>query len=191
MANKKTTTNNKTNNRQKSTNTKPNVEPKTNDIAVASKPVTKDIDLTQYITVLNGYHGKLNYQSSRTGETFKWNDFGAEQEMELRELRNAKNTHKKFFEKNWFMFDDEFKWVINYLGVGQYYKNAIDIADFDDIFQKSPDELKEVVMKLSDGQKKAVAFRAKTLIDEGEIDSNKTIRTLEEVLQVELIQRHD
>lgn len=156
-----------------------------------TKPVVKEVDPTQYITVLNGYQGRLTYKSSRTGEVFKWKEFGAEQEMELRELRNAKNTCKKYFEKNWFMFSDEFAWVIDYLGVGQYYKNAISIDEFDDIFQKSPDELKKIIKGLSDGQKKAVAFRAKTLIADEVIDSNKVIRTLEELLGVELIERYE
>lgn len=157
----------------------------------ATKPVVKEIDPTQYVTVLNGYQGKLTYKSKKTGELFKWNEFGSEQEMELRELRNAKNTYKKYFEKNWFMFSDEFAWVIDYLGVGQYYKNAISIDEFDTIFQKSPDELKKIIEGLSDGQKKAVAFRAKTLIADEVIDSNKVIRTLEEILGVELIERYD
>ena len=157
----------------------------------ATKPVVKEIDPTQYITVLNGYQGKLTYKSKKTGELFKWNEFGSEQEMELRELRNAKNTYKKYFEKNWFMFGDEFAWVIDYLGVGQYYKNAISIDEFDTIFQKTPDELKKIIEGLSDGQKKAVAFRAKTLIADEVIDSNKVIRTLEEILGVELIERYD
>ena len=157
----------------------------------ATKPVVKEIDPTQYVTVLNGYQGKLTYKSKKTGELFKWNEFGSEQEMELRELRNAKNTYKKYFEKNWFMFSDEFAWVIDYLGVGQYYKNAISIDEFDTIFQKTPDELKKIIEGLSDGQKKAVAFRAKTLIADEVIDSNKVIRTLEEILGVELIERYD
>lgn len=157
----------------------------------AVKPVVKEIDPTQYVTVLNGYQGKLTYKSKKTGELFKWNEFGSEQEMELRELRNAKNTYKKYFEKNWFMFSDEFAWVIDYLGVGQYYKNAISIDEFDTIFQKTPDELKKIIEGLSDGQKKAVAFRAKTLIADEVIDSNKVIRTLEETLGVELIERYD
>ena len=158
---------------------------------VDRKPVVKDVDPTQYITVLNGYQGRLTYKSSRTGETFKWTEFGAEQEMELRELRNAKNTYKKYFEKNWFMFSDEFAWVIDYLGVGQYYKNAISIEEFDNIFQKDLDELEKIVSKLSDGQKKAVAFRAKTLIADDKIDSNKTIRALEKILGVELVEKYN
>lgn len=184
---------NANNTRQQAREKTASVEPKniTNSTETITKPVVKEVDPTQYITVLNGYQGRLTYKSSRTGEVFKWKEFGAEQEMELRELRNAKNTCKKYFEKNWFMFSDEFAWVIDYLGVGQYYKNAISIDEFDDIFQKSPDELKKIIKGLSDGQKKAVAFRAKTLIADEIIDSNKVIRTLEEILGVELIERYD
>ena len=62
------------------------------------------------------------------------------------------------------MFDEEYAWVIDYLGLKQYYKNAISLDDFDEIFQKSPDEIKEVVSKLSAGQKKSVAFTTFTVI---------------------------
>jgi len=197
MANKTTSskakgTTAKTNTSQKARVDAPAAKPEIIEKPIeAVKPVVKEIDPTQYVTVLNGYQGKLTYKSKKTGELFKWNEFGSEQEMELRELRNAKNTYKKYFEKNWFMFSDEFAWVIDYLGVGQYYKNAISIDEFDTIFQKTPDELKKIIEGLSDGQKKAVAFRAKTLIADEVIDSNKVIRTLEEILGVELIERYD
>lgn len=178
-------------------NSKPKIESKestiTKEVKIenesTTKVVTSEIDPSQYITVLNGYQGCLTYKSSKTGEKFKWAEFGDEQEIELRELRNAKNTHKKYFEKNWFMFDDEFTWVIDYLGVNQYYKNTIKVADFDNIFKNKPDDLKKIINNLSDGQKKAVAFRAKALIDNGEIDSNMVIRTLEQTLGIELIEK--
>lgn len=153
-----------------------------------SKPlVAKDIDMHQYITVRNGFQGKLVYKSQKTGEHFVWDGFGTEQEMELLELRNAKNASKKFFENNWFMFDED--WVVDFLGVRQFYKHAISIDDFDKIFEQSPDEIKKTVGSLSKGQKKSVAYRAGQLIKSGVIDSNKAINALEEVLEIELIER--
>jgi len=151
------------------------------------KIVPKEIDLNQYVIVKNGFQGRLVYKSSRTGEKFVWDGFGSEQEMELRELRNAKNTSKKFFINNWFMFDED--WIIDFLGVRQFYKNAIKITDFDDTFKKTPAELKKIIDKLSDGQKKSFAYRARELVVAGEIDSLKVISTLEEALGVELIEK--
>lgn len=149
--------------------------------------IPKDVDPTQFVYVRNGFQGSLNYKSRRTGEKFRWNEYGDEQEMELRELRNAKNTDKKFFINNWFMFEDD--WVIDYLGVRQYYKNAIPIDKFDDIFKLSAEKLKERVAAMPKGQQKSVAYRAQELIREKKLDSLSLINALEEVLGFELLEK--
>ena len=151
------------------------------------KIVPKDIDESQYVTVRNGFHGVLVYESNRTKELFTWDSFGDDQEMQLRELKNAKSSAKAFFINNWFMFDED--WIIDYLGVGKYYKHTISIDKFDDIFKQSPDELKVTLSEMSDGQKNTLAYRARTLIEEGKIDSLKKISVIEEGLGIELVER--
>lgn len=149
--------------------------------------VPKEVDPNQYVTVRNGFQGRLVYKSKRTGERFVWDSFGAEQDMELSELKNARNSNKKYFINNWFMFDEP--WVVDYIGMSQYYKFAISIQDFDKLFEKPAAEIGKIISKLSDGQKKSVAYRAKQLIAEGGIDSNRTIAALEKHLGTELIER--
>lgn len=155
--------------------------------AEPTKIIPKDVNPEQYVTVKNGFQGRLIYISSRTGETFIWEEFGDEQDIELRELKNAKNSAKAFFENNWFMFDED--WIVDYLGVGRFYEHAVSIEDFDDIFMGSPEEVKNVISELTDGQKRSAAYRARVLIAEEKIDSHKTIKALEEALGVELIER--
>ncbi len=149
--------------------------------------VKKDLSPNMVVTVKNGFNGTLVYKSKRTGEVFVWDAFGSEQEMELQDLKAAKNTCKAFFINNWFLFDDPE--VVEWLGMSQYYKHALNTDSFNDLFTSSPDKIREMVAKLSDGQKKTAAFRAKQLIQEGEIDSIKIINALEESLSVELIER--
>lgn len=149
--------------------------------------IPKEVDLNQVVTVRNGFQGKLIYRSRKTGELFVWEKFGDEQDMELGELKNARSTSKRFFTDNWFMFDDE--WVVDYLGMRQYYKYAVKIEDFDSLFTMKPDELRKKLETMSDGQKRSVSYRARVLIAEGEIDSMKVISTLEECLNTELIDR--
>lgn len=152
------------------------------------KPVVpKEIDPNQIITVRNGFQGRLVYKSKRTGERWSWESFGAEQDMELSELKNARNSNKKYFINNWFMFDED--WVIDYLGMRQYYKNSLNIQYFDQLFKKPVGEIEDIISKLSEGQRKSVAYRAKQLIAEEEIDSNRVINTLEKCLGVELVER--
>lgn len=38
--------------------------------AAKKKIQAKEVDLTQYVTVRNGFHGRLVYKSQRTGEHF-------------------------------------------------------------------------------------------------------------------------
>lgn len=171
----------KTNIKQPSTKTGQESAP------VAPKITPKEINSSQYVVVRNGFQGTLVYKSKKTGEIFIWQNFGDEQEMELRELRNARNSYKKFFINNWFMFDEE--WIIDYLGVGQYYKHAVSIEDFDSVFTQSPAKLKQTLSELSDGQKKSVAYRAMQLISENKIDSLSVISILEEALGIDLIEK--
>lgn len=149
--------------------------------------IPKDIDPHTIVTVRNGFQGRLVYKSKKTDERFVWDSFGSEQDMEIGELRNARNSNKKFFINNWFMFDDP--WIVDYIGMSNYYKFAISISDFDKLFEKSADEIEKTISKLSDGQKKSIAYRARQLISEGSIDSNKVIAALERSLGVDLIER--
>lgn len=151
--------------------------------------IPHEIDDTQYITVRNGFHGTLVYISRRTGEKIVWDEFGAEQDVELRELKYAKNSRKNFFTNNWFMFNEEDSWVLKYLGVDRFYKNAIGIDGFDNIFKMKPRELEKAIAALSAGQKKSVAYRAYELIAEKKIDSLSVIETLERALGIQLMEK--
>lgn len=168
----------------------------TNSKSSATKPAVNtkhaapaDIDPNMIIPVYNGFQGKLIYISPRTKEVFSWDSFGEMQEIELRELRNAKSSQKAFFMNNWFMFDEDYEWVIDYLGVRKFYENALSLDEFDSLFDLSPAKMADVISKLSSGQKKSVAYKAKQMVAEGKIDSNRVITTLEKMLGVELVEK--
>lgn len=192
---KKTTSTRKTTTRAAASNAKAETtseekvaQTATEEKAAAQKITPKRIDDTQYVTVRNGFQGTLVYRSPRTGELFIWDSFGDRQDIELRELKNAKSAQKKMFENNWFMFDDEEDWVVDYLGIRNYYRNALDLDHFDDVFDLPADKLKERLGEISEGQKRSVAYRAYQLISEGKIDSLATIHVLEDMLGIELIE---
>ena len=127
------------------------------------------------------------FEHIKTGEKFVWDGFGDEQDMEFAELKSARSASKKYFSNNWFMFDDPE--VVEQLGMTQFYRFALKIDEFDELFAKTPTEIDTIVSKLSDGQKKSVAYRAKQMVASGDIDSNKVINALEKSLGVELIER--
>ena len=149
----------------------------------------KNVDMNQYITVRNGYPGQLVYTSKRTGEKFLWEHYGDEQDIQLMELRNARNTSKKFFDHNWFVFDDEFDWVIDFLGVRAFYNNIINLEGVDALFKKTPEQIAAELTTLTNGQKRTVAYRAMEMIRNKEIDSLSVIEVLEKGLGIALVDR--
>lgn len=149
--------------------------------------VKKNLDPHTIVPVKNGFQGILVYISRKTGERFIWNAFGDEEELELSELKSAKNSCKKFFINNWFLIDDPE--ILEYLGVAQYYKYALNYEGFEELFTKTPKQIKDTIAKLSAGQKKTLSYRCKQLIEDGTIDSIKIINALEDSLGIELIER--
>jgi len=145
-----------------------------------------NVDPNELIPVRNGFHGKLVYIDSRTNEKFEWDEFGDIQEMELKQLRNAKNTNRFFFENNYFLFDDEYSWVIDYLRVNKYYEHAISLEGYSELFTKTPNEILTIIKDMTAGQKESLALCAQEKISTGEIDSLKIVRALEEGLGVTL-----
>lgn len=147
----------------------------------------KNLDPNMYVTVRNGFPGLLVYKSSKTGEKFVFSGFGDEHEIELQELKKAKNDQKAFFINNWFLIDDPD--VIDYLGVREYYKDAFSYDEFEMLATMTADEVKKKIQNISEGQKTAVARYAGRLIREGRIDSIKVITALEVGLGVQLSDR--
>ena len=148
--------------------------------------VPEKVSPNDIIMVRNGFNGRLVYVSTKTGEKFVWDSLGDETEMEVKELRTAKNSQKKFFENNWFMFDDEYSWIIPYIGVTKYYDNAWPLDSLQGILSKSPSEIKKMCSNINDGQKRTLIYLVKELYTNGEIDSLKTIDALETGLGISL-----
>ena len=185
MAEKKTTT--------RSTRAQTETSAEINDSVVApvepTKLIPKDVDIHQFITVRNGFHGRLIFISKRTGEEFYWDHFGDEQDIELIDLKSAKSSSKDFFVNNYFMFNEEDEWVIDYLGVRQFYQSGITADNYDELFSKAPAEVEKIIGKMTPGQRRSVAYRASQLIADDKIDSYKVILTLEKYLGIELIEK--
>lgn len=170
---------------------KPKVTEQATEETVAKQPAIKSatvkpkkLDPEMYVTVRNGFPGLLVYKSSKTGESFVFERFGDEHDMELQELKKAKNEDKAFFANNWFLIDDPE--VIEYLGLTQYYKNAFSYDEFEELTTMTAEEVQEKMRHISNGQKVAVARYARQLINEGRIDSLKVITALEKGLGVQL-----
>ena len=121
--------------------------------------------------------GKLIYISKKqNGYEIIWSNPGDIEEIELGELMSMRNSQPRFFTQNWIGIEDED--ILRYLGVEKYYEGVPSFDDYDDIFTKPLDELKEIIAKMPKGIKETLSFKASELINYGTIDSMKTIKYL-------------
>lgn len=147
------------------------------------------------INVKSNSFGKLIFVSKKTGERIVWEKCGEIQQVTLATLRTIKLECINFYKEQWIIlmgFADEN--AKNYtpndlykqLFVAQYYKDLIDPSDYERICSMSPSEIKDKVSLMSDGAKENLVVALNTYIEKGILDSNKAIKTFEEVLGCDL-----
>lgn len=139
----------------------------------------------EYIEVTNGFNGRLIYRNSRTGELFEWEKLGDKVDIQFIDLKNAKSSAKRFFEENWFMFEDPD--VIEALGLKKYYENSISVEEIEGLFDKAQLDVIEEIKQLPEGQKATLRYKAREKVANKEIDSLKYIEALEKALDIKLI----
>lgn len=157
-------------------------------IKEVSKPKVWKPDLTRMICIKNIAKGKLIYKSKRQmGYTIVWEKRGALNYMELGEFINLKNSDMRFITEPWIriMEEDEVE-ILKYANVYQYFKSIIEIDDVDALLRLPFDKFCSKFDKLPDSFKKTVAERAKDMIANGELDSIKIKKYIEQQLDIEL-----
>jgi len=165
------------------------VVPTTKNKTVGTSKTTKkltQLNMNDLVEIKSCCYGTLSYKSN-AGYTAKWPEFGSTVPMPISELVIMRNEHPGFFKNNWVVVvSDNAKDVIATLQLDRYYKDISVFEDFDDIFGYSAKELKVVLSKMNPAMKETVARRAYALIQDGVLDSHKTIEILESELGFEL-----
>lgn len=134
--------------------------------------------------------GKLIYQSKRQmGYRVVWESFLESQLVELSELIAMKNNALDFFKNNWIVIPDSFEYkdqVLKELRIAQYYKSVPDPYALNDLFILSIDEMVERIGSMTETVRDSLRGYVKDAVANGEVDSYKRIRALEDALSCKL-----
>lgn len=160
------------------------------------KPLINNLPLHTMAWVRSNCYGELIYVSKKTGLTTSWENYGVPQPLTLEELVTMRNTQINFFKRNLIIIegfqDPEYnetysvEEILAYLQVTQYYTSSLCPSNLDDVFKMTPDKIEECVPRMSSGVKNSILVKANELIQSGEIDSIKMVRSLEKALGCEL-----
>lgn len=146
--------------------------------------VKKQRDLNELIPVKCIANGGLVYKTSN-GLIIQWDNYGDINYVEYKELIHMFSRYKRFFTEPWIIMDID---VLEDLHVMYYYKDILGfLDDIDSLFNKNPNEFKDILTKVPDGVKRLIADRATKLIKDNKIDSLQMVKIIQDVLQIELL----
>lgn len=150
----------------------------------AEKPVTRvssrksEISDNEEILIMNGSTGAVQYYSQRTNKTWEFTQFGQQDVIEYGELKTIRNRHPRYFKEGYFIVLDPV--AQKELDLTELYTNIITPDNEDKIFKMPLDKLGEFIDALPDGQKSSFVNMAQDKYDNGQLDSNKLIKFIED-----------
>jgi hypothetical protein len=151
-------------------------------------PVKKvrKLDDKTLVTVISNFSGQLFYRSPRTQDEWEFAEYGDEHEMSIQELKSMKAQHRRFFEDKWITFAEKDQDVISHLKVEKYYKDGFVQDDLEDIFEKSVEELSDIIETATPNEKSLIITKAREKFESGELVNLHIIKLIEDKLQVDV-----
>lgn len=155
---------------------------------VEKKPVkVKKLSDTSIVTVISNFPGFLYYRDPRTQDEFEFAEYGDEHEMTIQQLKTMKAQHRRFFEDKWVTFsEDESDDIIKHLKIEKYYKDGVEQNDLEDIFEKSVDEIADILDTATANEKSLILTKAREQYEAGELVNTHIIKLIEDKLQVDI-----
>lgn len=157
------------------------------EVSSSEKTKAKSFNDTDLIECKSVTSGELIMIGKKSGIIYRWADYGDIENVEYRDLLYATRSKLSYItEPLLLILDDDF--ISQNRELSDFYDNMYVFKDVMEILNLPVDKMKEVVSKLPKGIKNAIKGIVVTLIDEGQFDSFKKIKALDEVLGTMMVQ---
>jgi arsenate reductase-like glutaredoxin family protein len=154
---------------------------------IEKKTKVRKLDDKTVVTVISNFPGFLYYRDPRTQDEFEFAEYGDEHEMTLQQLKTMKAQHRRFFEDKWITFaEHEAEDIIKYLKVEKYFKDGVAQDDLEDIFEKSVEEIADIIDTATANEKSLILTKAREKYESGELVNTHIIKLIEDKLQVDI-----
>lgn len=154
--------------------------------ATKSQKVIKQFSGDDLIPCKSLTRGELIYIGNKSGEVYKWSDFGDITEIEYQDLLGLRAKKSDFIFKMMFMILDEDvledpKWAEVKKMYDKLYSD-----DVEELINMGITQFKSVFPTLPDGLKKATIVEVSTQMQEGTFDSIQKIKFIDEICGTDL-----
>lgn len=154
-------------------------EIETETVVIEEKPKKKTFAENDYILCRSVIPGGLNI-NCRSRNYYEFKDYGSECEIEYRDLAELVRKHSDHvFLPRFIIMDDDF--IKEFPQLKKVYENLFTISDLKEILLLPAGQMQKAINQLPEGIKGGLKNLAAEMINSGEIDSVKSIRTLSDI----------
>lgn len=131
-------------------------------------------------------NGELLIVGDKSGSLYKFADYGDVEGIEYKDLQYMIRSNKPWIKLPRIIVLDED--VVNqYPDLQKLYSSIYSKNDFKEILNLPPNRMKQVIDELPEGAKESLLGIARTMIDNGKLDSVSRIKTIDEIFGTELL----
>lgn len=127
----------------------------------------------------------VSYKDSKTLDMYEWSEAGHSEYMTFDTLKNLWRNNKGYFKNLWLKpMDDR---VINKFGLTKTYEKYEYLMESSNYTKKNIGDICNAIKETPNGLKFSICNKVKNLVISGEISDVSVIRTLENRLQINLV----
>lgn len=160
-------------------------EIKNNSIEEKVTPAKKQFDANDGILCRSVTHGKLFVDGLKTGMKYIFTDYDDETEIEYRDLvALVRARDKSVYNPRFIIMDEDF--IDEYPTLNKFYTEHFSVMNIREILDMPEYQMREEISKLPKGAVKTLKTIAAKAIADGEIDSIRKIKALDEAFGTDL-----
>lgn len=145
----------------------------------------KKFEQTDGIMCRSVVSGPLYVEGPKTNMIYTFSDYDDETEIEYRDLvALVRSKDKAVYEPRFIIADDDF--INEYPSIDKFYSEQFTTKDIKAILDMSDSEMRNAISKLPKGAFESLKTIAASQVSKGRLDSIKKIKTLNEVLGIDL-----
>ena len=153
---------------------------------VKETPTVKKYDKEDVIPCKSITNGKLLVDGEKSGILYRWADYGDIEEIEYQDLIYMIRAHRASVYRPRFIIQDE-EFVAQHKDLKELYDSLYSIKDLKDILNLPVTQMRKAIEELPEGAFESIKGVAASMIHNGQYDSVKKIKVLDEIFDTKLL----
>lgn len=149
----------------------------------STKPVSKKltIDDSDYVRVINNCIGGFVYINRMGTVRFEIDSYGGDHYLYFKDLRDIRSSDSKIINEGWILIDNSD--IVESWNLQKFYDTVVSPDDVNEFFKEDSEVISEKIKSMNPLNKNTIAIIAHQKYKDGQLDSTKKLRAIENALE--------